>query len=144
MDIATVILATGRQIDLHNLEVSRTYGTFLEGYPFAALNDRHLARDIPSLAQRHPLAGHAVVPPARTTPPDGPTGSFGPMELLPPIRCVGLFCSGPVSEDAEPVLVESLLAVAWYQETADLPMSEAARAELAKLDWDALARDVER
>ncbi|MBS2532207.1 hypothetical protein KGQ20_05425 [Catenulispora sp. NF23] len=143
MDIAWIFLETGRQIDLIRLEVVGTYD-FLEGYPTASWNDRLLAGLAERMKTGYPRATNHIVEPSRTTPDDGPNGPFGPMELFPPITCIGLFRSGPIDDEADSMLTESVLAVAWFQDGPDLPVSDAMRTALERLDWDALAHDRER
>jgi hypothetical protein len=138
-------LASGRDISLTFLEVSAR-GSFLEGYPSARWNDLTLAALVRSVADRFSRAGTFLLNPSRVRPePVGAhEGPFGPVELLPPIQCVGVFRSHPIAEEADPAVVESSLAVVWYQQHPELPFDEHTRGELQGLDWAALARDHER
>lgn len=145
MAIAQLVLSPGRDVDLVRLEVT-SEGTWLAGYPSARWNDMKLDALARSLVERYPGAGTHVIGPSRThpDPPGTPEGPFGPVELLPPMKCVGMFKSHPVNEDADPVLTTSTLVVAWYQPEPVLPFDDTSRHLLEALDWDRLARDHER
>jgi hypothetical protein len=99
-----------------------------------------------SLVERYPHAGTHVIEPSRTRPdpPGAPPGSFGPIEILPAIRCIGVFTSHRIDDDTDPILTSSTLVVAWYQSAAVLPFDDTIRAPLEALDWDRLAHDHER
>ena len=142
--LALVLLSSGRDIELTHLEIASTYGNFLDGYPFAQLNDLMLTR-LANPAGRSPGATRIhVIEPTRTNPtPDAPPGRFGPVELLPAVRCTGTFVSHPVDEDLDPVLYRSRLIVIWFQEDAEAPLSEFVTAAVAQLPWDELAEDSE-
>lgn len=143
--IARLVLPSGRDVDVVRLEVS-SGGTFLEGYPSARWNDMQLTALARNLAERYPHAGTYVIDPPRTRPdpPGTPPDPFGPVEMLPPVQCIGVLWSHPVDPDADSVLIESTLVVAWYQAEPVLPFDDSTRHLLEALDWDGLARDHER
>jgi hypothetical protein len=145
MAISELILASGRDVDLVRLEVT-AQGAWLEGYPSARWNDMALDALARGLVERYPHAGTHVIEPVRTRPepPGTPAGPFGPVEFLPAIRCIGVFTSHHVSEDADPILTASTLVVAWYQPDPVLPFDDTSRSALEALDWDHLARDHDR
>jgi hypothetical protein len=69
---------------------------------------------------------------------------FGPVEELPPVYCEGSFRSGPVDDALDPVLHESWLMVAWFQEDLSRPVPDFASAAVHGLAWKDLAEDIER
>lgn len=99
-----------------------------------------------SLAEWYPHAGTYVIDPPRTRLelPDMPSGPFGPVEMLPPVQCIGVFGSHPIDPDADSVLIESTLVVAWYQAEPVLPFDDSTRHFLEVLDWDRLATTTNR
>ncbi|MFG2955487.1 hypothetical protein ACGF5O_17395 [Streptomyces sp. NPDC048291] len=65
------------------------------------------------------------------------------MELLPPVARVGLFESGPVEPDNDPVLHGSSLAIVWLQATPQPPSGHDANQGLREVAWEELAKDHE-
>lgn len=112
----------------------------LEGYPCGRVNDRQLTRlrrvaeDVTGAAPVH------LVPPVREY-PDGQAGPFGPVEVLPPVACVGAFHSTVIAPDGDPVLRRSVLTVAWFQHGPAVPSGEDADPALRDIAWDDLALD---
>lgn len=144
MALTNLRLAGGRSVDLTHLEVSSTYGGLLEGVPVPSLNNRRLGRLERRLTERYPHMGFHLVPPTRTLPDLIDTGFGGePEERLPPIECVGIFESAPVLDPRDDAWRMSMLVVVWHQDELTLPFNDAARAQLAAIDWDQHARDCE-
>ena len=151
VSLASIILASGRDIQLDQLEVNSTYGGMLEGYPCARINDMKLSW----LAKRRESAYwtapvHLITPPRRT--PDTEAGSssgrpgpapgpFGPVEILPAVHCRGHFSSHPVAEESG--LYLSYLEVVWFQDDLSTTLPEFVTAAVDDLAWDALAEDRE-
>jgi hypothetical protein len=132
---------------LTSLKISSTYGGFLEGYPNARINDALIAR----LGQRREYAycsqpAHVITPPRVHPEPERRSGRmpFGPVEELPPVYCEGSFRSKPVDHALDPVLHESWLMVAWFQEDLSCPVPDFAVAAVEGLAWEDLAEDIER
>lgn len=144
MGLIKLRLAVNRSVELVKLEVSRTYGGFLEGAPVAGLNDSHLASLERRLTQKYGHMGVHIIPPRRTVPDPADTDRRGePVELLPPIECVGIFESRPVENPQDDAWRVSLLVLVWHQDDLTLPFSDDAKARLAAVDWDRHARDCE-
>jgi hypothetical protein len=144
MGLINLRLKNGRVIELLSLEVHRTYGGLLEGVPTAGLNDRHLEHLDQSLARRYSHMGVHIVPPKRIVRDPVQTDHRGePIERMPPVECVGVFESSPVENPEDDAWRMSLLVLVWHQDDLTLPFSEAAKAQIAAVDWDGLARDGE-
>ncbi|GAA2020596.1 hypothetical protein GCM10009839_16670 [Catenulispora yoronensis] len=141
MGLTSLRLTGGRSIDLISIEASRTYGGFLEGFPTAEINDHSLKRLREHLAHRYSHMGvHIIDPPRKiVSPARGPRDE--PEELLPPIKCIGVFHSSPIDPARDDGFGISMLVIAWFQFELDLPFAAAARADLAAVAWDELARD---
>ncbi|MFD8309424.1 hypothetical protein ACFV29_45040 [Streptomyces sp. NPDC059690] len=142
MSLTRVILTSGRSVDLTELRLSSTYGGLLEGYPCKPVNDMRVKSLLHTAERAFPTGPiHFVAPPREY--PDQYAGAFGPVEILPPVACVGSFRSGPVDPAHDPVLYRSWLTVVWFQPTTQVPYECEAAAELRELDWTELARDYE-
>jgi hypothetical protein len=139
VDVTQVVLRSGRDIALVRLEISSTYGSFLEGYPCARVNDRMILGPARQRQQRFGgVPGH-VIEPERTYPdPAERPGPWEPVELLPAFTCTGLFRSHPVDPAADTVLNDSRLAVTWFQYDLSTPVAQFVDAALtgADLDWE--------
>ncbi|ONM45954.1 hypothetical protein [Nocardia donostiensis] len=142
MALAQVALTSGRSIELSDLRLSSTYGAMSEGYPFPRWNDRKLEGVLESARAERPSFPVHMVPPVREWPDVAP-GSFGPVELLPAVTCVGFFFSQPVDAGKNSVLYHSALTVVWLQATPDIPSGEDADPGLRDLCWDEIAGDFE-
>lgn len=114
----------------------------LEGYPFQRWNDRKLEGVLKSAGADRPSFPVHLVPPMRELPDVAP-GSFGPVELLPAVTCVGFFSSRPIDAEKDSVLYYSALTVVWLQATPDVPSGEDADPGLRSLCWDEIADDFE-
>jgi hypothetical protein len=147
MALAWISLASGRGIELTHLEVSSTYGGFLEGYPSAGMNDaliERLGRRRESPYQSPPVY---VITPPRTRPlldEDSGRMPFGPAETLPAVYCEGSFRSGPIDDGLDPVLHESWLTVVWFQDDLAHPVADSAATAVGQLVWEDHAEDVGR
>jgi hypothetical protein len=144
MTLARVTLASGRDIELSNLEIFSSYGGMLEGYPCAPINDRLLA----GLAERRESTYrsqpvHLITPP-RSYPEVGWTRlAFGPVEQLPAVYCRASFRSGCTDEELDDVLHRSWLTVVWFQDDLARPVAEFVTAAVTGLAWEELAEDYE-
>lgn len=134
----TIRLASGIQITTTSLLMHATYEGLLEGMP----NDRFTERRLLSLEGRcqsilGPCPVH-VIPP-KITRFERP-GSFGGVPrmaaLLPPCEFFAVFESRKAMEWRN-------LAIVWHQASAKPLMTPEVRAQVAQLDWDALAEEVE-
>ena len=142
MSLTRVILASGHSVDLTELRMSSTYGGLLEGYPCKPVNDMRVKSLLHTAERAFPTGPiHFVAPPREY--PDQYAGAFGPVEILPPVACVGSFRSGPLDPAHDPVLYRSALTVVWFQPTTQVPYECEAAVELRELDWAGLARDYE-
>ncbi|MFF0559747.1 hypothetical protein [Streptomyces sp. NPDC004266] len=138
MSLGHVVLSSGRSIRLTELRMSSTYGGMLEGYPCKRINDLKvdwLQRQAERAFSSTPVH---LVPPSREH-PDEPAGAFGPVEVLPPVFCVGVFHSTAL----DPAMDGSTLAVAWFQPLPEVPAGEDADPALRGVRWEELAQDYE-
>lgn len=144
MSLSHINLSSGRTAELTDLRMSSTYGGLLEGYPCKRINDWHVNGLLSRTQKAHPsLPVHLVTPPREYPEGDRSPGPFGPVEVLPAVKCVGVFSSTPVDPDVDPVLHRSALVVAWFQHAPEVPSHDSAEQALLDLPWDELARDHE-
>lgn len=142
MPLTRVVLASGRSVELMELRLSSTYGGFLEGYPCERVNEMKLRGLLRAAEAASPTTPVHLVPPPRER-PDGEAGPFGPVEILPPVACVGTFRSTAMAPENDPVLHRSALTVLWFQPTPQVPSEDEADAGLRSVRWEELARDYE-
>jgi hypothetical protein len=140
MALARLVLASGRSVDLAELRFSSTYGDLPAGYPCKPVNDLRIARLVRAAERARPGTPVHLVPPAREY-PDQYAGGLGPVEVLPPVACLGTFQSTALDPARDPVAYRSRLVVVWFQATPRLPSGCDAEPALRDLDWAALARD---
>jgi hypothetical protein len=138
--LARLVLASGRPVDLAELRFTSTYGDLLEGYPCKPVNDLRIRGLLRGAARARPGTPVHLVPPPRAY-PDQYAGGLGPVEVLPPVACVGTFQSAALDPARDPVAYRSRLTVLWFQTTPRLPSGCDAEAALRDLDWARLARD---
>ncbi|GAA2391592.1 hypothetical protein [Streptomyces coeruleofuscus] len=138
--LARLVLASGRPVDLAELRFTSTYGDLLEGYPCKPVNDLRIRGLLRTAARARPGTPVHLVPPPRAY-PDQYAGGLGPVEVLPPVACVGTFHSTALDPARDPVAYRSRLTVLWFQTTPRLPAGCDAEPALRDLDWPALARD---
>ncbi|SHM27727.1 hypothetical protein [Cryptosporangium aurantiacum] len=141
MDLGEVLVLGGRTIRLTSVELSRTYGGLIEGYPNSRLNDAHLQRARGRLETRYPRTPTYVLEPARTLHPERNFSRGRPWEELPAVECRGFFTSTTIGPPGEYGLGMSCLAVAWWQDHDGAIFSDSARPAFATLDWKAHAED---
>ncbi|WP_405764108.1 hypothetical protein OG539_02450 [Actinacidiphila glaucinigra] len=142
MSLSHVLLSSGRSIELTELRMSSTYGGMLEGYPCKRINDMKVSGLQRQGERDFPSTPFHLVPPSREY-PDRTAGAFGPVEVLPSVACIGVFCSTAVAPHLDPVLHRSALTVAWFQPTPDTPSGEDADLALRGVRWEELAQDYE-
>ncbi|MFE0173192.1 hypothetical protein ACFWZ2_12795 [Streptomyces sp. NPDC059002] len=142
MSLSHIALSSGRSIELTELRMSSTYGGMLEGYPCKPINDMKVTGLRRKAEQEFPSLPVHLVPPSREYPDQTP-GAFGPVEVLPPVACTGLFRSTAVAPELDPVLHRSALVVVWFQPVADVPSGEDADPALRSIRWDELSQDDE-
>lgn len=141
--LATIVLTSGRDVELTQLEVFSTYSGMLEGYPSARMNDRLLTRLATRPSSEYWTAPvHVISPPRRRLEPTLQHEPFGPTEMLPAVYCRAHFRSHPVDE-LDPVLNRSYLTVVWFQDELVAPVPEFVTAAVADLSWQELAEDTE-
>ncbi|MEV0175043.1 hypothetical protein AB0I00_28490 [Streptomyces sp. NPDC050803] len=142
MSLTRVVLTSGRSLDLAELQLSSTYGGMLEGYPCKPVNEMKLRGLLHCAERDHPTTPVHLIPPTREY-PDQYSGAFGPVEVLPPVACVGSFRSTALDPANDPILYRSHLIVIWFQPTPAVPAGCEAVAGLRELDWEELAQDYE-
>jgi hypothetical protein len=142
MSLTRVVLSSGRTIDLSELRLSSTYGGMPEGYPCKPVNELKIKGLLHTAERAFPSAPVHLVPPPREY-PDQYAGSFGPVEVLPAVACVGTFRSTALDPAHDPVLYRSSLNVIWFQHTTHVPWGCDAEPALLDLPWEQLARDHE-
>ncbi|NUS25145.1 MAG: hypothetical protein HOV92_13105 [Streptomyces sp.] len=140
MALARLTLASGRSVVLAELRLSSTYGELPEGYPCRPVNEVRIQGLLRSAARTYPTAPLHLVPPPREY-PDQYAGAHGPVEILPPVACVGAFRSTALDPSHDPVLYRSRLTVVWFQSTTFVPSGCDAEEALRDVAWDELARD---
>ncbi|MDX3593730.1 hypothetical protein PV749_21660 [Streptomyces sp. ID03-2B] len=138
MSLSHIVLASGRTIRLTELRMSSTYGGMLEGYPCKRVNDLKVGRLQRQAEREYSAMRVHCVEPSREY-PDGTPGAFGPVEVLPPVACIGAFDSSAL----DPAMDGSALVVAWFQATTEVPAGEDVDAALRGLRWERLAEDYE-
>ncbi|WP_405460413.1 hypothetical protein OG786_23780 [Streptomyces sp. NBC_00101] len=141
MSLTRVLLASGRSIALSEVRVSSTYGGMLEGYPCRLVNDLKIGGLLRTAGAGVRDGRVHLVVPTRDR-PEGRGGGFGPVEVLPPVTCVGAFASAAVDPGLEPVLHRSALTVVWFQHTTDV--AEAGEVPgFLDIPWEEVAEDHE-
>jgi hypothetical protein len=141
MSLTRVVLATGRSVDLAEVRFTSTYGG-LDGYPCKPYNDLVIKGLLSATERSFPTTPVHLVPPPREYPHHFP-GAYGPVEILPPVACVGSFRSAPLHPVHDPALSYSALTVVWFQRTTRIPHDCDAETSLRGVDWEGLARDHE-
>jgi hypothetical protein len=140
--------APGQRAVLHALHQWLTYGGWLEGKPWAEWNDRIIAG---SLCRAEQYCAHGakpvLIPPERRpylrelaeNERNREYFHHDP-EWLPVVTCVGVFQGSPARDQSKPI---GILTVVWYQAEYAPPIAEPAAQQLSRLDWTALATDIE-
>ena len=141
LSLTRVVLASGRPVDLADLRFASTYQG-LDGYPCKPVNDLVVQGLVRAAERAYPTTPIHLVPPPREH-PDLYAGALGPVELLPPVACVGSFRSAALDPAHDPVLYRSALTVVWFQQTTRMPSECDAETSLRTVDWERLARDQE-
>jgi hypothetical protein len=139
MSLATLALTSGRHIDLHHVEVFRTYGGMVDGVPTVHTNDRKLAHLVKRARSERGRPVHLVQPPRRTLASTNWRREY--QELLPPVTCVGYFESAPVNIGTDDPSAMSVLTVIWFQEAFASPFSAEALPALSAIPWTDCAED---
>ncbi|MFC4032343.1 hypothetical protein ACFO3J_12730 [Streptomyces polygonati] len=142
MPLSHVVLSSGRSIDLTELRMSSTYGGMLAGYPSKRINDMKVGGLQQEAERAFPSRPVHLVPPSREY-PDQTAGVFGPVEVLPPVACIGVFVSTAVAPELDPVLHRSALTVIWFQPVPEVPSGEHTDPALRSIHWEQLAQDYE-
>ncbi|GLW51532.1 hypothetical protein Stsp02_71930 [Streptomyces sp. NBRC 14336] len=116
----------------------------LEGYPCSLVNRMEIARLLKFAEGVSPSGRVHLIEPEREY-PDGTEGGggFGPVELIPPVACVGVFRSTVIDPAQDPVLHRSRLTVAWFQRAPQAPSGDVDDHPLRALAWEDLAEDYE-
>jgi hypothetical protein len=141
LSLTRVVLTSGRPVELAELRFASTYAG-LDGYPCKPVNDRVIKGLLRTAERGFPATPVHLVPPPREHPRLYP-GALGPVEILPPVACIGSFRSTALDPAHDPVLHRSALTVVWFQWTTRLPSEYDADASLRAVDWERLARDHE-
>lgn len=139
--LTRVVLTSGRRTDLAEVRFTSTYGG-LDGYPCRPFNDRVIRSLLRTAEHSFPSTPVHLVPPPREYPHLYP-GAYGPVEILPPVACVGSFRSTALHAAHDPVLAHSALTIVWFQRTTRIPHECDAESSLRAVDWERLARDHE-
>ncbi|MEU1371614.1 hypothetical protein ABZ454_36640 [Streptomyces sp. NPDC005803] len=138
MPLSHIVLSSGRSIALTELRMSLTYGGMLEGYPCKRINDLKVSWLQQQAERAFSTQPVHLVPPSREYPEES-AGAFGPVEVLPPVACIGAFNSAAL----DPAMDGSSLIVAWFQPAPDVPSGEDAALALRSIRWEELAQDYE-
>jgi hypothetical protein len=133
-EICSVEIRRGT-IRLRSIEMMMTYGGLIEGMPTAPFNDRRIEG-----LQKRLGPNVYVVPPSRTVDARRVDHRGEPMELLPPVQCVGLF-HGPPTPRAVDDWWHTSLKVVWFQDAGGQVVHPEAAARMHDMPWDDLAQD---
>jgi hypothetical protein len=135
-----IVLGTGQVVFLKQVDLSQTYGAFMEFTPTPDLHDRLIAGMTKRAAKRFfrtdPIPLVVVAPPRRPRAQDPPSPGRVLEEHLPHARVLGLFGSAP-TDDA---FTAAELVIGWFQDTYDLTAANVQQA-IVGVDWPAHARD---
>ncbi|MEV0261962.1 hypothetical protein AB0I49_11505 [Streptomyces sp. NPDC050617] len=142
MSLSCIAFSSGRSVELTDLRMTSTYGGMLEGYPCKLVNNMVVGSLQRQAERAFPTTPIHLVPPSLEY-PDRTAGHFGPVEVLPPVACVGAFRSTAIAPELDPVLHRSALTVIWFQTGLDVPSGDDADLVLRGLPWEELARDHE-
>ncbi|MFJ9517996.1 hypothetical protein ACIRPK_06970 [Kitasatospora sp. NPDC101801] len=142
MSLSHVVLSSGRSIALTTLRMSSTYTGMLEGYPCKRINDLKVG-GLRRMAESGSFSSPVHLVPPSLDHPDQTAGAFGPVEVLPPVACIGAFESTVIDPELHPALHRSALTVIWFQPVPDVPSGENADLALRGIHWEELARDYE-
>ncbi|MGP4043478.1 hypothetical protein [Streptomyces sp. 2A115] len=142
MALTRVVLSSGRSIELAELRLSSTYGGMLEGYPCKPVNDMKIKSLLRTAERAFSTGPVHLVPPPREY-PEQYAGPFGPVEVLPPVACIGACRSTALDPDHDLMLYRSALTVVWFQPTPTVPSGQDADPALRGVSWEELARDYE-
>ncbi|MDH6585801.1 hypothetical protein M2161_004907 [Streptomyces sp. SAI-133] len=142
MTLSRLVLTSGRRVDLGELRLTSTYGGLLDGYPCRPVNELRIKGLLRSAEHDYPTAPVHLVPPPHEYPDHYP-GAFGPVEMLPPVACVGVFRSTSLTPTRDPVLYGSHLTIIWFQPHTRIPSECDAQAGLREVAWEELARAYE-
>jgi hypothetical protein len=88
VSLTSIVLSSGRSIELSELRLSSTYGGMLEGYPCKRANDGTVNGLLRVAERAFPTTPVHLVPPALEY-PDQTAGAFGPVEVLPAVESGG-------------------------------------------------------
>jgi hypothetical protein len=143
VNVNKIMLSSGREVWLHELNQRLTYEGLIEGLPTIEMNKSHLDRLVAEHQTRRPTTPFYLVPPVETPidMPPGRTYPFGSPSRLPGVTCIGRFQSRSIGEHNP--LYYSELTIIWLQSEFAMPIEPSAFEEIAKLDWDALASNFE-
>lgn len=137
-------LASGRDIQLDELDQSLVYGGLLEGLPTRAMNARTIRHVIAQQRKRW-RHGPYLIEPVQTPIAYEGRYPFGTPASLPAIQCIARFHStAKLPPTPDDVLYFTALTVIWYQDDYAFPISADARAAIEALDWDTLSDQQEK
>ncbi|SCK45588.1 hypothetical protein H181DRAFT_04029 [Streptomyces sp. WMMB 714] len=142
MPLTDVRLVSGRSIRLVEMRMSSTYGGLIVGSPSKRTNEFIVDSTVNRARNDCPSRPVHLVPPALAY-PDESAGAFGPVEVMPRVRCTGLFESWEIDPAHNSGWWFSALTVVWFQHTTDLPAGNDAPADLREIAWEELAVDLE-
>lgn len=131
-----LILDVGRPIQLGELRQFRTYDGLMEGLPTTESNKKHIAF---LLSGTKPAV--LIEPVERLIDMGGERYPFGTPARLPAVTCIGRFHSRSIGEN-DPLYFSKLFVI-WFQEKFTTPCPSAISNEIAAIDWDTHAENVE-
>ena len=118
--LTSIVLSSGRSLELSELRQSSTYGGMLEGYPCKRVNDGLVNGLLQAAERAFPATPVHLVPPALEY-QDQTAGAFGPVEVLPAVARIGAFHFSALDPEHDPAPWRP--TVVWLQPAPDIPSS---------------------
>lgn len=133
--LLTLKLADGRDIGVHNIAACRTYSSLILGRPDDSTNEAVLDELREFCKRVFVVEDSIIIPPVTVR---RQSGGENWNEYPPVFAAALLWSTGGARRDG----MFSELSVGWFQSSLQPLIPDAVLAEIQKLDWTSLARDV--